>query len=364
MTARWVFILLLSLAAPLRAQNAASDQQNGTLRGTVTAVTGQTLGFAVISIPALDIQQFSNDQGRFFFASVKPGTYRLNVRQLGYTPANIEVKVVAGQIQDVAIKMERIVNSLSVVQVKSQWACENPGRPAQGGVSGLVEVFEQLEQNAVRLRLLTTQYPFDMVTERRRVLQHADGLETLDELDSVRTSSLTKARYEPGKVVHDPPGESRTKQKQLAVPTLLDFADKVFQANHCFVLAGIEENDGVREIRVEFKPADKLKTPDVGGSVFLQAETFKLLRSEIELTKIPKDLTGLMRVQATTFFDELFPGLPTIGEIVATSDLKAASPLSPARAVERIRTLRLVFLKGQPGSDPGDAAITRIVGTR
>lgn len=355
MFARWAFVLLAFVSASLHAQAAPQSAQNGTLRGTVAAATGQALGYAVVAIPALDLQQFANEQGKFFFGNVKPGTYRLTVRQLGYTAANVEVKVVAGQIVDVAVKMDRIISTLAAMKVQAQWNCNKPGRPARAGPDPLVEVFEQLEQNAVRLRLLTTQYPFEMVTERRRVLQHADGLETLDNLDSVRSDGATKARYQPGKVVYDPPGETRTRQKQLQVPTLLDFADPVFQANHCFVLAGIEENEGVKEIRVEFKPADKLKTPDVGGSVFLQASTFKLLRSELEVTRIPSDLPGLLRVRATTYFDEVYPGLPTIGEVIATSDLHANSPLSPARAVERLRTLRLVFLKTEPGGGAPDA---------
>ncbi|MEP6832819.1 MAG: carboxypeptidase-like regulatory domain-containing protein [Gemmatimonas sp.] len=363
MIGRNAFLMTFLLSTGLGAQSATSSPQSGALRGSVTSATGQVLGYAVVSLTALETQQFANEQGKFFFANVRPGTYRLTVRQLGYTAANVEVHVVAGQIQDVAVKMDHIVNTLTAMKVKGQWACANPGRPLRTGPDPLVEVFEQLEQNAVRLRLLSTQYPFDMITERRRMMQHADGLETLDNLDSVRTSSSTKARYEPGKVVHDPEGVTKTREKLLQIPTLLDFADPQFQSNHCFVLAGVEENDGVKEIRVEFKPADKLKTPDVGGSVFLQAETFKLTRSEIDLTKIPSNLPGLMRVRATTYFDEVFPGLPIIGEVVATSDLKVSSPLAPARAVERIRTLRLVFLKSAPG-DSIDTRNDRLTSSR
>jgi len=362
MRARGVLAILLFVVACLSAPRASA--QNGTLRGTVTAAPGQPLAFAVVTIPALELQQFTNNLGKFFFANIRPGMYRLSVRQLGYSAVNVEVKVGANEIAEVPVKMARIVTTLAAMKVAAEWACDKPGRPARDGKEPLVEVFEQLEQNAVRLRLLSTQYPFDVITERRRMLQHLDGLETLEALDSSRASSTVKARYEPGEVVHEVQEAGKKREKMLQVPTLLDFADATFQDNHCFLLAGIEENEGRKEIRVDFKPSSKLKSPDVGGSVFLQSETFKLLRTEIELTRIPSDLQGLLRVHATTFFDEIVPGLPNIGEVIATSDLKAATRLSPSRAVERLLTLRVLFLKQVPDGDSTDVQASRLLGAR
>ena len=93
MRARWVTALGLFAGACLGTLDAAA--QSGTLRGAVTSATGQPLAFAVVTIPALDLQQFSNSQGKFFFGNIRPGTYRLSVRQLGYTAVNIEVKVLS-----------------------------------------------------------------------------------------------------------------------------------------------------------------------------------------------------------------------------------------------------------------------------
>ncbi|MEO7362252.1 MAG: carboxypeptidase-like regulatory domain-containing protein [Gemmatimonadaceae bacterium] len=362
MRACCILALLLVAVSCLSAPRASA--QNATLRGTVTAPTGQPLAFAVVTIPALDLQQFTNNQGKFFFSNIRPGTYQLSVRQLGYSVVNVEVNVGAGEIAEVPVKMARIVTTLAAMKVAAEWACDQPGRPARAGKEPLVEVFEQLEQNAVRLRLLSTQYPFDVITERRRTMQHRDGLETLETLDSIRSRSSVKARYEPGKVVQELQEYGKRREKVLQVPTLLDFADAKFQDNHCFLLAGIEENEGRKEIRVDFKPASKLKTPDVGGSVFLQPETFKLLRSEIELTRIPRDLQGLLRVHATTFFDEIVPGLPNVGEIIATSDFNPSSRSAPARAVERLLTLRVIFLKQVPVGDSTDVQVSRMPARR
>ncbi|MEO7999504.1 MAG: carboxypeptidase-like regulatory domain-containing protein, partial [Gemmatimonadaceae bacterium] len=313
MITRIIVALLFVVGHALSAQS-VSPGQSAVLRGTVTNATGEPLQYAVVSIPSLDRQQFANSQGKFYFTGLEPGKYQLSIRQLGFTAVSVEITLAAGQSQDVPVRMQRIVTTLTSMKVLADWPCDKPGRPSGVGRVDLVEVFEQLEQNAVRMRLLSTEYPFDVITERIRVLRHADGLETIESHDSVRAPNQQKARYRPGEVVHVIDENVRPRQKYMQLPTLLDFADPLFQANHCFLLRGVEQTATGKEIRVDFKPAAKLKTPDVAGSVFLDAESYKLLRSDIEMTKIPNDLPGLMRVQALTYFDDIVPGLPTIGE--------------------------------------------------
>ena len=43
--------------------------------------------------------------------------------------------------------------------------------------------------------------------------------------------TTAKARYEPGKAVHDAERITRTREKQVQMPTLLDFADWLFQVS-------------------------------------------------------------------------------------------------------------------------------------
>jgi hypothetical protein len=357
MRARWFVLMLLLFAPPVWAQT-AGGANSAILRGTVVSATGEPLAFAVVTVPQLERQQFSNAQGKFYFVNLQPGTHRITVRQLGYSAVSLNVTLTADKAEEITVTMTRIVTQLATVNVGAGWACEKPGRPGSGATSQLVEVFEQLEQNAVRLRLLTSEYPFETLTERKRMLKYGDGLETLDRIDSIRAASATTARYEPGKVVYEVRESGKPRESRLQVPTLLDFADSVFQANHCFILAGIEENEGKPEIRVAFKPWSKLKTPDVDGSVYLQPQTFRLLRSELELTRIPREVQGLERLHATTYFDDIVPGLPNVGEIIATSDLKSPSLVGPKRATERILTLKVIFKDRRPdaGGAPADSS--------
>lgn len=353
-----------------QATTAANTQSvNAIVRGVVTSQTGEALQYAVVSIPALELQQFTNRAGRFTFASVRPGTHRMTIRQLGYTAVTMDVTVANGENRELTVKMERIVTRLATMQVSADPACKKPGPPSASGNGELAEVFEQLEQNAVRMRLLSTVYPYDALTERLQYLRHGDGLETIQKHDSVRTPYQQGARYRPGGVVYEdkeltrkaPGAQPQAERKRfMQIPTLLDFADSVFQANHCFYLRGLETSDkGDTEVRIDFKPAEQLKTPDVAGSVFLAPESYRLLRADIELTKIPNNLTGLLRVNALTYFSDLVAGLPMIDEIVATSSLKAMTRMAPAESVERLITLKVLFRKEAPDSFRSDTTAVR-----
>lgn len=352
---RLVFALMCVASRALSAQATADATQAATLRGTVST-TGQPMQYALVSIPALDRQQFANSQGKFYFSAVRPGTYRLIVRQLGYTAVTMDVTVAAGQDLDIAISLQRIVTKLASMQVLADWSCESPGRPTGASRPELQEVFEQLEQNAVRMRLMSTTYPFDVITERLRIVRYREGTESIEGRDTVRAPNQQAARYRPGEVVQTREIKTNKTEKHLVLPTLLDFADSLFQANHCFLLRGIDETANGKEIRLDFKPYEKLKTPDVAGSVYLEADTYKLLRSDIEMTKIPKDLPSLARVTALTYFDDLVPGLPVTGEVVAVSVLKPNSIRLlgtlmtgiASQSVERLITLKVLFHNERP----------------
>ncbi|MEP6832820.1 MAG: carboxypeptidase-like regulatory domain-containing protein [Gemmatimonas sp.] len=347
----------LCVAVPgLSAQNATSATQSatGVLRGTVSSTGGGPLAYAVVTIASLGLQQFSSTQGKFYFTKIPAGKYHLTIRQLGYQAVATDVTLGANGSADIDVKMDRIATRLATMRVLEEWRCTKPGSPGKkGGDLELLEVFEQLEQNAVRLRLLMNEYPFDLRMERRRVLENDQGREVLDGVDTAHTLSSDKSRYVVGKVVNKERMPNRTEQYFLQVPTLLDFAQEEFQKNHCFLLRGIDTTKGRHMIRVDFKASEKIKQPDVEGTVFLDTSTYRLRQTEIRLTKIPADIPGLASLRATTFFDDVVPGMPIISSITAVSDLRSARGASPFnRAVENQSTLSLTFLKKRPESIP------------
>lgn len=357
MARRWLLVLAM-LSFPVSraasAQEASASSQTAVIRGSVTGATGGPLMYAIVSIPSVNLQQFSNAEGKFFFVSLKPGKYTISIRQLGYVPVTREVVLAAGANESIVVPMVRLATKLANMSVTGQWACNRPGRPMADSLRPLIEVFEQIEQNALRLKLLSRDYPFDFMSERKVVMLRADGSEYIDRLDSLRTESSTAAVYKPGNVVQRVrnPRISRT-EYFLQVPTLLDFADAIFQRNHCFLLRGVATNGEQSEIRVDFLPSSKINQPDVGGSVFLEAGTFRLMRTEIYLTKIPAGMEGLQEVRATTHFQDVVKGLPTISEIIARSDFTAVRGQLPYQhSIEHQKTLEVRFHKSKPAEGP------------
>lgn len=347
---------LFATGSRANAQAGAATQEagSGILRGTVTSAAGGPLAYAVVTIVALGVQQFSNAQGKFYFTKIPAGKHRVTIRQLGYQAATIEVVLGPNGSEDVAVQLQRIATRLATMQVLSEWRCTQPGAPAkQGGDLALLAVFEQLEQNAVRLKLLMKEYPFDQRMERRRILQRTLGPDSVERIDTTRTLSSDKSSYEVGQVVRKARLPNRSEQYFLQVPTLLDFAQEEFQKNHCFLLRGIDTTKAVPLIRVDFKAAAKIKEPDVEGTVFLDTATYRLRQTEIRLTKIPPDVPGLVGLKATTFFDDVVPGMPVTAGISAVSEMRPVRGFQQfQRAIENQHTVSLSFLKKRPDAVP------------
>jgi len=337
--------------------SSADASQSGVVRGSVTAkLTGAVLARSVVTIAALDLQQFSNDQGRFYLVKVKPGKYRLNVRQLGYLPVNVDIFVDETGSADVTVQMDRIATKLSTFTVTDQQLCETPGRPTQADGEQLVEVFEQLEQSAIRLALLARQFPYKMIIERRMLLRRVDGRDVPERNDTFSRDGQKTAQYQPGGVVTRSRGTASA--YSLQIPTLLDFADAKFIANHCFTLRGLETlpveagGDGVAFIRVDFTAASKLKNPDVDGSVFLDSADYSLRRAEVRLSKLPENLQEIASVRVTSTFQDYVPGMPIIGLVQAITEMKEVKG-KPYRFVSRNEqqiVANLVFSKQRPDS--------------
>lgn len=352
-----VFAFALASASqtmPLLAQNAPPAATNAIIRGTITGANGEPLRYVVVTLPATGQQQFTNQDGKFFFVQLRAGKHELSIRQLGYQPATRTVTVEAGATAEVSVQLRRIVMQLATIKVQDEWACDRPGRPMDKSARALLEVFEQLEQNAVRLQLMAKEYPFIWTAERKRAQLTAAGREEMIFVDSTRMESSPKPAYAPGNVLEKISKRRSAAEYNLRVPTLLDFADVKFQKNHCFQLRGVDSASSVARIRVDFKAWSKLKSPDVEGTVYLEAGTFRLLSTEIRLTKIPSDLEALTGVTATTKFEDITDGLPTVLSIMARSTYRTTGKNASPHPVslEFQRTLSVAFLKSRPDGVP------------
>jgi hypothetical protein len=355
MKQRWLWLSFLAItSAPSLSAQSRAVADSGVLRGRVVgAETGQPLPFAMVAIPSAEVQRFADGEGRFVIPGLPAGTYRLRVRHLGHSPVEVQVSLERNAVQDVTIRLTRIALRLAAMNVSATWECNTPGRPASDSGSQVAEVFEQLEQNAERLRLLAEEYPFEVDMERRFLLRRVDGTDLFERADTTLVAGGKRTPYRPGRVVNRvrvAPGRS---ESYMAVPTLVDFADALFQRNHCFRLRGVDDSDGTPLVRMDFKAWRRLTSPDVDGSVFLDTAGFRLRRSEVTLTRIPSGFDGLVGVRVTTQFSDLRPGLPIAASIFAMNEMKRTGDKQRfTGAIENQKALRVRFLKQHPDSVP------------
>ncbi len=104
-------LLLNGAISTLRAQD------TGTITGRVTAVTGQSLSSAQLSIPGTGIGGLSNEQGRYILLNVPAGQHILRVQLIGYGTLEKTVTVQGGGQVTANFEMQRTALALDEIVV-------------------------------------------------------------------------------------------------------------------------------------------------------------------------------------------------------------------------------------------------------
>jgi TonB-dependent receptor len=102
----WEFLLCVSalfcgLAAPVPAQN-----QSGSISGTLTDQGSAVLRGAEISIPSNGMIVSTDQQGRFFFSGLQPGSYTISVSYIGFQKLTKTVTVTSGESTTVNMQLQ------------------------------------------------------------------------------------------------------------------------------------------------------------------------------------------------------------------------------------------------------------------
>lgn len=346
--ARCTSALLLGLVASRAAA------QVGSIVGHVTTrEEQQPLPYSVVSITALSREQFTNDRGTFVLAGLPAGSYRLRVRHLGYSPADVEVTVRAGATDTVRVVLTKLAVRLNAVEVRAYPECREPGAPSFAKDSAFALVFDQLKQNAEQFRLLTKAYPFKYAVERVLGTTFRSSARK-EKPDTLILASADEWRYVPGEVVTQ---ERRALifrgNVMMHIPTLAHFADNAFIANHCFHNGGVETVEGQDLVRVDFVAASRIRSPDVDGSMYLDPATFQIRRSFLHLSRSPNAVPDLLATEVVTVFAELYPSIPVITTISSVSKVrppKGRLILNPPTATtEDQRLIAVEFTGRKPG---------------
>jgi hypothetical protein len=351
-----VLLLVLALLVPA----AARAQDAGTIRGVVVARDGDVpLSYGVIAIPALAVERFTDAAGRFTLRDVPAGRHVLRVKRLGFQPLDTTVIVAAGATAEVRLGLARVPQRLSTVYVRADRDCRQPGPPSRATSPAFADLFEQLAQNAERLRLLSDGYPFRYAVERTYSRRLRDGAVIREGADTsvVASSGPGRWRYQPGQVVtRERNARAGGAGWVINIPTLLDFADAAFQNSHCFDFATVEEVEGQPLLRVDFRPARSIRDPDVTGSFYLDTATYQIRRSTFRLSRVPSQVRGVTGSLVTTIFREVVPGVPLVSEVFGENALQPPRGRflrPPVATLEQHRLLCVHFLGERPGGESG-----------
>jgi hypothetical protein len=344
-------LALLAIAgSPLRAP---AQQGPDAVRGVVRA-GGFRIPYAVVELGSPRAKQFSDDSGTFRFTGVPAGTYRLRVRQVGFRPFDSTVVKIGGTPLVVPIDLVPLVIELAAITVAVPRTCAAPGPPDSAIAPELAAVFDQLRQNAERYAFLSDSYPFHYRLSRAFADYNESGRIVWSAADTVRYLSSGRVRYRPGQVLALGPGPEHSLAKVIRLPTLSDFADSAFQANHCFYYAGTAERDSGRIVRFDFVPVDWLRTPDIEGEVDLDARSFQIRYATIRLTRVGRAMPGLVSTSSTITFAELYPNIVVPrhmeGQLVPEPRADVRTPI--ARSTETQQLLDVRFVRPLPTAAP------------
>src|SRR5260221_420229 len=215
---------------------------NASTRFPVGPPPGERLAFSIVSLQPGPTEHFTDQARAFTFTNISAGTYRLRIRQIGYSPAETTLTVGPDVELSIRIALRRVAVELPPVTVTGALTCVQPGPPDAAVTPALASVFDQLLENARRYRLLADSFPFTFVIERTS----STGVDTIEQ-----TSGGERYRYRPGRVVDAGTGPWRDRRVVL-LPGLEQLADSAFMSNHCFRLAGRCTTEGVVFIRADF----------------------------------------------------------------------------------------------------------------
>ncbi|MFI5232712.1 MAG: carboxypeptidase-like regulatory domain-containing protein [Gemmatimonadales bacterium] len=322
-------ILLLTTLSVLAlvAQARAQDTGGRLLTGVVVAQRDtQPLGHSMVSLSPAGRQTFTDDAGRFAFQGLAPGRYTLRATHLGFAPVELRVTIpVDSATTRLRVQLADVQVKLATVRIMADAPCIAPGAPDPAKDREFAVIFQQLEQNAQQYRLLADSFPYAYHEERTNFAVRGDSV-----IESVHTETVLLRSdkpgwtYRPGHVVST---DFITRQRSMHLPTLSDFASDGFVKNHCFRYSGEEQTPEGDAVRIDFRAAEKLGSPDVNGTILLDARSYQIRRAELRLSQVPGALHKVAAVDVTTLFREVEPSVLVFSEVHGVSTMVPSKDL-------------------------------------
>ncbi len=314
-------LLVLSLAAG----QAQAQVTTGTLQGSVTAIPlNVELPFAVVSIPQLSIERFTDAQGRFSISAVAVGRYDVIVRRIGFRPFRGTVLIDAERPTRLDVQLTQLPAQLATRMVTAITRCPRPGAPDRVRDPIVASLVELLKENADRYRLLVSEHPFRYLQLRAMGVLRDSGL-VVQQVDTIMIVSLARGTYRPGNIVARVRAPNGGVDFVMRLPTILDLADDTFARNHCFAYGGVMSHSGETWLRLDVRAADAIRGPDVHGSFYIDSASSELRRMDLSISRadrLPVQLRNVEAVDVVTSFVGIAPGLAIIDQVCGLNQLR------------------------------------------
>ncbi len=286
----------------------------------VNSEGGIPLGHSMVTVVGFDRQTFTSESGIFVFAGLEPGKYHIRAAHIGYTPTDALVEIVAGTDPPrMKIALKKISVQLATVKIVATSVCRTPGRPNPDVEPDFAAIVGQLRMNAEQFQLLSDSFPYKYKVDQQFYDMKGDSSRTHETNESEEYRSDSRGwEYKMGQVVE----QARDGHTIMHLPTLRDFASYEFLNNHCFSFGGVETTRDGTFIRIGFQADVQIRTPDVSGTVYLDAKTYQIRRADLELTKMPRELPEATAIHVTTIFGEVAPSIDIIQQVRGITSLR------------------------------------------
>ena len=361
-SSRLLLLLIATCVGALDARVASAQDVEASTAGTATVSgavisdgTGNPIPFSTVRLLPVGREKFADRNGAFVYYAVRPGTYHLQVRMLGFMPVDTAFQAVPNQVMRMTVTMTRIPTSLEKVTVSAPpRLCIFPDEMGHVEDPELALVLGEARKNAQREQLLRRTYPFEYQMAQSHNTRDVESGRGSLQYDTATYRSDDSWRYRRGRVVSDDNNKLFGQVRIMRLPTVADLADRHFLKSHCFKYSGVVDERGRPAHRIDFHADSTLIAPDVEGSIFLDSATYLIKRAQFRLTRGGTVKPAILGLEVTTTYREILPNVALFDEIVSVQPLpqQAGGNRIEFREVQKLLSYRFRF-GGPPGTPPG-----------
>jgi hypothetical protein len=224
-------------------------------------------------------QRITSAEGRFRFASVSPGSYRIQLLRIGYRPVlSATVTVVAGETLRHEMSAPTRAVQLPPVLVRADDACLTGERLTEDGAIATLWNEAQKGVNTRRVFDLTYRY-VRTVRQEGEVAWRFRGKRPLRRLDTlVNEPDSVVARDARQRATHRDDGYGTG--GLLSVPNEKELLDDEFLREHCLE-APVQATDGLLGLRFR-RVEPRGDATAIRGTIWVDAETYLMHRLDVE----------------------------------------------------------------------------------